>query len=127
MDDIRFKYLSSVVTGAPKVDNSQFNGKTQGSNSDDFKKILEKQLEGGVNFSKHAMQRAEERNLDISDESIKRLNDGVKMAEQKNLNDVLILVDKTAFLVNVPSNTVITAKDNNEADIFTNINGAVIM
>ena len=39
------------------------------------------------------------------------------------------MVDQLAFIVNVPSQTVVTAMDSTETDenIFTNINGAVII
>ena len=45
------------------------------------------------------------------------------------VKESLVLVDSLAFIVNVPSNTVITAMDNTEADenIYTNIDGAVII
>ncbi len=130
MDNIRFKYYSPVVSGTPKVENPQINKNDVSQKSVDFKNLLDEKIQNyqGVTFSKHASQRVVERNLDITGESLDRLNQGVKMANERNLNDALILVDKTAFLVNIPSNTVITAKDNNDSgDIFTNINGAVII
>ncbi|MDE7240043.1 MAG: flagellar protein, partial [Lachnospiraceae bacterium] len=50
-------------------------------------------------------------------------------ADRKGIKDSLIMVDELAFIVNVSSSTVITAMDNNRTDeqIFTNIDGAVIM
>ena len=40
-----------------------------------------------------------------------------------------MIVDSLAFIVNVPNQTVVTAMDSTQTDenIFTNINGAVIM
>ncbi|MFR4382765.1 MAG: flagellar protein, partial [Roseburia sp.] len=40
----------------------------------------------------------------------------------------LVVVDSLAFIVNVPSRTVVTAMDQNESEnnVFTNIDGAVI-
>ncbi|WP_337402179.1 hypothetical protein [Suilimivivens sp.] len=40
-----------------------------------------------------------------------------------------MLVDQLAFIVNVPSSTVVTAMDRQDAteNIFTNIDGAVII
>jgi len=40
-----------------------------------------------------------------------------------------VLVDQLAFIVNIPNNTVVTAMQQNETDenIFTNIDGAVII
>ena len=50
-------------------------------------------------------------------------------AGDKGINESLVLVDSLAFIVNVPNKTVVTAMDQTETDtnIFTNIDGAVIM
>lgn len=129
MDNIRFRYYNPVIGNPSSVNttnNSSSATQTQGAN---FGDILQQQLEKteSVNFSKHATERVKERNIDISEENLVRLNEGIKIASAKNLNDALILVDQTAFIVNVPSNTVITTKDNEEGNVFTNINGTVIM
>jgi len=49
------------------------------------------------------------------------------MAADKGINDSLVMVDDLAFIVNVPSRTVITALEaGSDTNVFTNINGAVI-
>ena len=82
-----------------------------------------------VKFSKHASQRLESRNISLSEEQNARLEDGVEQAHAKGIKDSLVLVDSLAFIVNVPSKTVVTAMDQTEtqSNIFTNIDGAVIM
>lgn len=84
---------------------------------------------GEVKFSKHASVRMADRNIELSSNQLERLNDGVKKAGQKGIKDSLVIVDELAFIVNVPNNTVVTAMDSKEANenVFTNINGAVIM
>ena len=54
---------------------------------------------------------------------------GTQKASEKGIKETLVLVDSLAFIVNVPSNTVVTAMNQNETEenIFTNIDGAVIM
>jgi flagellar operon protein len=56
------------------------------------------------------------------------LEAGVEMAEKKGIKESLVVVDSLAFIVNVPSRTVVTAMDQNESEnnVFTNIDGAVI-
>ena len=80
-------------------------------------------------FSKHASQRLESRNISLSEEQNARLEDGVEQAHAKGIKDSLVLVDSLAFIVNVPSKTVVTAMDQTEtqSNTFTNIDGAVIM
>ena len=57
------------------------------------------------------------------------LNDGARKAGQKGIRDSLVIVDDLAFIVNVPNKTVVTAMNSRETEenVFTNINGAVIM
>lgn len=54
---------------------------------------------------------------------------GAAKAGEKGINESLVIVDSLAFIVNVPNQTVITAMDQTEtsANVFTNIDGAVIM
>ena len=68
-------------------------------------------------------------NISLSEEQNARLEDGVEQAHAKGIKDSLVLVDSLAFIVNVPSKTVVTAMDQTEtqSNIFTNIDGAVIM
>lgn len=82
-----------------------------------------------LKFSKHAVMRLADRNINLSSEQSKRLETGVKKAGEKGIHDSLVLLDSLAFIVNVPNKTVVTAMEQNEADknIFTNIDGAVII
>ena len=65
----------------------------------------------------------------ITADELNRLNEGVRLASEKNLDDTLILVGEKAFVVSVKNNTVITTVNNNsiQGNVFTNINGAVIV
>jgi flagellar operon protein len=81
-----------------------------------------------LQFSKHAVQRLERRNLDVSPASMQRLQTGVERAAGKGARDAVVLVDDTAFVVSVHNRTVITAvgKDQMKDHVFTNIDSAVI-
>ena len=89
-----------------------------------FEEILKQQTQP-VKFSKHASMRLTQRNINLSDDQSMRL----QKADSKGVNDSLVLVDDIAFIVNVPSKTVVTAMDQAEtnSNVFTNIDGAVIM
>lgn len=82
-----------------------------------------------LKFSKHAANRLNTRNIELSDSQVMRLRDGMEKANAKGIKDSLVLMDKLAFIVNVPSNTVVTAMDQSETNenVFTNIDGAVIV
>lgn len=97
----------------------------------DFQSLLEERIRSNssIEFSKHALKRVGERDIDLSLTQLERLNQGVALASAKGLHDPLILVDQTAFVVNVPNNKVITTlhEDALKGNVFTNIDGAVIV
>lgn len=129
MNQIDLKRISTpITTGIPHT-TPQDVADTTSSRS--FKTILQDKLDSSnsVNFSRHAMNRVMERNIDLSDENIERLNEGVKLAGEKGLDDTLILLDDAAFIVSVRNNTVITTvnKDEMTGNVFTNIDGTVVM
>lgn len=99
-----------------------------------FQEVLEKRSNGyshgsEIKFSKHATTRLETRNIELSERQVARLQDGMLKANEKGIKDSLVIMDKLAFIVNVPSKTVVTAMDQMETkeNIFTNIDGAVIV
>ena len=83
----------------------------------------------GSEILKHAAVRLENRGIELTDAQLERLNDGARKAGQKGIRDSLVIVDDLAFIVNVPNKTVVTAMNSRETEenVFTNINGAVIM
>lgn len=82
-----------------------------------------------LRFSKHASSRLATRAITLDESQVERLEAGVDRANGKGIKDSLMIMDQLAFIVNVPSRTVITAMDQTETDenIFTNIDGAVII
>lgn len=129
----------SVTTGktgaVQNVPNTPSNPGTQKPENSDFAKELRNQLnalnsESGVQFSKHAMDRISERNIDMNAENmLDRLNKAVTLAGEKGSEDTLVMIDSTAFVVSVKNNKVITTltADDMRGGIFTNIDSTVIM
>jgi flagellar operon protein len=129
MDDIRLKFYKPVVTGTPAVVRTTGPAEKTASGAS-FQDVLAETIKGGgVNFSKHAAKRVTEREIEFTAENLARLNEGIRMASEKNLGDTLIVVDGTAFVVNAKNNTIITAVNENNAKgrVFTNIEGTVIV
>ena len=100
-----------------------------------FEEVLKKKQiqsvldHSSLKFSKHAVNRLTDRNINLTDAQNLRLENGVKQASEKGIRESLVLVDSLAFIVNVPNKTVVTAMEQTEANsnIFTNIDGAVII
>ncbi len=107
--------------------NSKVNNLPIGNSFGEILDKLQNQTEE-VKFSKHAANRLNDRNIELTAEQKERLSQGMKQASEKGINDSLIMVDQLAFIVNVPNNTVVTALDSteNSSNVFTNIDGAVI-
>lgn len=82
--------------------------------------------EAGLRLSKHAAQRLKDRDIALSPQQLGRVEQGIKTAEAKGINDSLVMVDEIALVVNVPSKTIITAMAK-QVNIFTNIDGAVVV
>ena len=121
----------SVTTGNTTGINPAQNLPAQ-ADEDSFAAALKQKIEQkqGVEFSKHAIQRLEERSIDLSEgDTLERLNKGVEIAADKGSNETLVLVDKTAFVVSVKNNKVITTMSNEDlmGNIFTNIDSTVII
>lgn len=94
---------------------------------DEALKSATQQLE--VTLSKHARLRMQNRNIQLSNSQMERINMGVIKAKNKGIRDTLVLMDDKVFVVNVKNSTVITAAEGKDIKekVFTNIDGAVIV
>ena len=123
--------FTSIEQVADQYLNPSKSNKTQPEQGASFAEVLKEKQKADVSevkFSKHASMRLSTRNISLSDQQSERLEAGVEMAEKKGIKESLVVVDSLAFIVNVPSRTVVTAMDQNESEnnVFTNIDGAVI-
>ena len=82
-----------------------------------------------VRFSGHALKRIEQRQIEISQDDLSLLAEGIGRAERKGSRESLLLMDRTAYVVNVPSRTVVTAVDSEamKEKTFTNIDSAIFL
>lgn len=82
-----------------------------------------------VDFSKHAMNRAEERGIEITPDLLSQLAGSVTQAQEKGATNILAMDATKAFIINVPTAKVITAITQAEMKekVFTNIDGAVFL
>lgn len=121
IDQVRGNYLKNQAGAVTPYDN----------NSITFVQALSEALdnEDRVRFSKHASERLEDRNITLTKNQLDRLNEGTKMAMTKGIKESLVLLDDLAFIVNTKNNTVITAMNstNSEENVYTNIDGAVVI
>lgn len=100
-----------------------------------FGAMLQQELERteqpsqGVAFSKHAINRAQERGIEVTPDLMDQLAGSVIRAQAKGATNILAMDTEKAFIINVPSAKVITAitQEEMKENIFTNIDGAVFL
>ena len=122
MNELQEQYLQ-------KTPKAVTNRTTEGLSFRDIWEEKTSPIREELRFSKHAANRLADRRITLSDSQMDRLTEGAKKAGEKGIKESLVMVDQLAFIINVPNNTVITAMDQTETNenIFTNIDGAVIM
>ncbi len=91
-----------------------------------FQDVFRKELDK-LKFSNHASRRLESRNIELSENELLKLNEAIGKAESKGAKDSLVMMNDTAFIVNVPNRTVVTAMPvgGGEENVFTNIDSVV--
>ncbi|WP_312560175.1 TIGR02530 family flagellar biosynthesis protein [Anaerospora sp.] len=131
MGDNRIYYPQTPLIQTPQTNKSPvIKPSTSASKSGiSFNEILEKQLNGEVKFSQHALQRLQSRNIKLDQAAMDKLNGAVDKAAQKGAKESLILMNNLALVVSVKNRTVITAMDESSMkdSVFTNIDSAVIV
>lgn len=132
MNPISQRNFSSIERMSDKLLQYKSNQpKVSNDNRVSFEEVLKQtkdnSIEEGLKFSKHANERLASRNIDLSQGQLERLMNGTKKAHEKGINESLVMIDNIAFIVNVKNNTVITAVNDKDDKVFTNIDGAVIM
>jgi len=89
----------------------------------------EQSVQSVINFSKHAMSRAQERGIELTPALMEQLAGSVEKAQEKGAKNILAFNATQAFIINVPFGRVITTMNQDEMkeNIFTNIDGAVLL
>lgn len=97
--------------------------------TDPFISHLEQAFKEPLKLSKHAKLRMEQRNIRITPELWKQVEEKVNAAKAKGIKEPLVVLKEAAMVVSAKNNTVITMMDRSEANgqTFTNIDGTILM
>ncbi len=127
------------VPGNKKVDlRDRLGGDVDKAQKDEFKNLLKDQLndqisdvkqEHGISLTTHAAKRLRERNLDMDTDEFFKLKGAMEKLKSKGGRDSLVITDKAAYIVDVPSNKVVTAIDKGsiQENVFTKIDSTVVV
>lgn len=133
MDEILLqnRLRAPIRTGTAQAFGAQTQPKPQAGAEEglSFREILEglSSRDSELTFSKHAATRLEQRDIRLSASGLARLDEGVRIAREKGMNDTLIIVDDSAFVVNATAGKVITSLSDLRGRAITNIDGTVIV
>ncbi len=142
MSDARFLYPN--VTSLPSqvgISPSERQLKKQEGVKGEFDQVFDRalgeaenksdlsQIKAPLKFSSHAAQRMRDRKIALDPMTMAKVNNAVDKAEAKGVEEALVLTSTTALIVSVKNRTVITALDRDSlaGNVFTNIDGAVII
>ena len=84
--------------------------------------------EHSLSFSEHAMKRVEQRQIPMEGDQMDRLSKAMDTLSQRGSRQSLVMLDQYAYVVHVPSHTVVTAvePDQSKERVFTQIDSVVI-
>lgn len=120
-------FTGNSVAQAAIKDASESRTPAQITGEKDFQSILQSNMATALQFTRHANTRLNARDINLSNEQLKRVEGAISKAREKGIRDSLVLVDDIALVVNVKNKTVITAMSQRNDNVFTNIDGAVIV
>lgn len=95
----------------------------------DFQKVLQDSIKskGNVKISAHAEQRMLERDIKLQDADMELINQAMNSLEKKGARESLMLYKDIAFIASVNNRTIITALQEKEMDVVTNIDSAIVV
>ncbi|MCS3698869.1 flagellar operon protein [Salinibacter ruber] len=113
----------------PKQDPAAPDGPPEDTGESSFADHLEAAQDqtDGIDLSGHAKQRIAQRNISLDATQRQELADAMDQLDDKGAQDAAVLREDAAFVVNVPSRTVVTALDQTEMKqrVFTQIDSAM--
>ena len=105
--------------------------KPRAEGSGDFARALEeaKGRPEPLHFSAHALQRMNQRGIELTPLELEKLEGAVDTAANKGSRSSLVLLDERAFIISVANRTVITALEGSDMkdQAVTQIDSAVIL
>ncbi|WIV13947.1 TIGR02530 family flagellar biosynthesis protein [Proteiniborus sp. MB09-C3] len=123
IQNISFKILNNNKLGQAQ----QIRRDVPKSSFDELLKIEEQKQ--SIKFSKHAVERMQVRDISLDNMEMTRIEEAIDKASKKGVKEALILMDDKAFIASIKNKTIVTSvnKEQLKNNIFTNIDGAIII
>lgn len=132
MTDIRgnFVHWSPTPIDQSKLKSSG-QGRTSPSSGISFGDVLAKASSDSNQvdwrISQHAQERLAQRGITLSNADLSKMTLAAKQAQEKGAKDAYMVIGQTGLVVNLPSRTVVTAMNNQDSTIVTQIDSVVFV
>ena len=120
---------SGRTPGASPLGPPPSSGASTPQASSDFRNALTAAAdEHSLQLSEHALKRVEQRQLSLDGDQLDRLQRAMDTLSQRGSRQSLVMLDQVAYVVHVPSHTVVTAvqPDQSKERVFTQIDSVLI-
>lgn len=126
MADIKEIIINSQVSKLGRSGLGKAQSVVPPRSGEQFEKALDQE---SLKISKHALRRLDSREISLNQIDQTKLNEAVDSLEKKGAKNSLVMMGELAFIVNVPSKTVLTAisKDQMKEQVFTNIDSTIFV
>ncbi len=96
---------------------------------DSFAEALQRAQTPDLTLSAHAAERIEQRGIPLTQADLDSITDAMRHLDAKGARDALLLRSDTAFIVNVPNRTIVTALGQSDMKdrVFTGIDSALVL
>ncbi|SDZ02864.1 flagellar operon protein [Proteiniborus ethanoligenes] len=103
---------------------------SQATPKTNFAEILNRvEQSQSLKFSKHAVERMKVRDIRLDNMEMTKIEEAIDKASKKGVKEALILMEDKAFIASIKNKTIVTtvSKEQLKDNIFTNIDGAIII
>lgn len=118
--------VGQLYTSTVKSPSTRDTHKSISEETVSFNKLLDSEC---IKLSYHASKRLEQRGIELGKNHLEKIAEAVDKAAAKGSKETLVLMEETAFIVNVKNRTIVTAVNGPSLTegVFTQIDSAVII
>lgn len=118
--------VGQLYTGTVKSPSTRDTHKSISEETISFNKLLNSEC---IKLSYHASKRLEQRGIELGKNHLEKIAEAVDKAASKGSKETLVLMEETAFIVNVKNRTIVTAVNGPSLTegVFTQIDSAIII
>jgi len=122
-----YNKINGRINAADKIQKVAASGSSEVAVDNNFSLALAEQI--GIRFSKHAVDRLRFRKIQLTQDDVVKLKEGIDKLAAKSVRQGVVVTDKLVYVVGIPTRTVITVKmpPYSKGGVFSQIDGVVFV